>query len=47
MRSYIAIINEDGTYDPNTWLAELEDIYAYQEQLHALKLANGWKFGVD
>jgi hypothetical protein len=46
-RSYIAIINEDGTYDPNTWLAELEDIYAYQEQLHALKLANGWKFGVD
>ena len=46
-RSYIAIFNEDGTYDPNTWLAELEDIYAYQEQLHALKLANGWTFGVD
>lgn len=46
-RSFIAVLNEDGTYDADTWLAELEDIYAYQEQLHALKLANGWKFGVD
>lgn len=46
-RSYIAVINEDGTYDADTWIAELEDIYAYQEQLHALKLANGWTFGVD
>lgn len=45
-RSFIAVLNEDGTYDPNAWLAELEGIYAYQEQLHALKLANGWKFGV-
>ena len=40
-------IIEDGTYDADTGLTELEDIYAYQEQLHALKLANGWKFGVD
>ena len=44
-RSYIAVLNEDGTYDADTWIAELEDIYAYQEQLHALKLANGWTFG--
>ena len=44
-RSYIAVINEDGTYDAETWIAELEDIYGYQEQLHALKLANGWTFG--
>ena len=41
-RTYIAIINEDGTYDADTWIAELEDLYGYQEQLHALKLANGW-----
>lgn len=44
-RTYIAIINEDGTYDADTWIAELEDLYGYQEQLHALKLANGWTFG--
>ena len=46
-RSYIAILHADGTYDADTWIAELEDIYGYQEQLHALKLANGWTFGVD
>ncbi len=46
-RTYIAVINEDGTYNADTWIEELEDIYAYQEQLHALKLANGWTFGTN
>lgn len=46
-RSYIAVFNEDGTYDAGIWIVELEDPYGYQKQLHELKIANGWTFGTN
>lgn len=46
-RFYIAIVNEDGTYDPETWLEELQDLYGYQEQVHEFKTKNGWTFGTS
>ena len=38
----IAIINPDGSYNPDTFMTELKDKTNYQEQIKELKLANGW-----
>lgn len=38
----IAIINPDRSYNPDTFMVELEDKTNYHEQIKDLKLANGW-----
>ena len=38
----VAIINPDGSYDENVFMVELLDKESYQEQIRALKEANGW-----
>ncbi len=38
----VAIINPDKTFDTDTFMVELVDKVNYQEQIKALKLANGW-----
>lgn len=38
----VAIIYPDGTFDPESFMVELEDKANYQEQIRELKLANGW-----
>lgn len=43
-RYYLMIINEDGSYDKDTFVIEIEDLYNYQKQLHEFKINNGWSF---
>ena len=38
----VAIINPDGSYDPDTFMTELADKTDYQGRIKALKEANGW-----
>lgn len=38
----IAIINPDRSYNPDTFMVELEGKTNYHEQIKDLKLANGW-----
>ena len=41
---YVMIINEDGTYNKDEFLVEIDDLYNYQKQLHEFKISNGWSF---
>ena len=43
----VAIINPDKTFDTDTFMVELVDKVNYQEQIKALKLANGWDTPLD
>ena len=43
----IAIINPDGSFNEDTFMAELMDKTNYQEQLRELKAANGWNRPLD
>ena len=43
-RLYFMIINEDGSYNKDTFVEEIEDLYNYQEQLHIFKINNDWNF---
>ena len=42
IKDYIAIFNDDYSYNADTFIEELEDKYSYQNQLHSLKNKNGW-----
>jgi len=41
---YLMIFNEDGTYNKDTFVVEIEDLYNYQELLHEFKISNDWNF---
>ncbi len=43
----VAIIYPDGTFDPESFMVELEDKANYQEQIRELKLANGWNQPIE
>lgn len=40
--TYIMILNEDDTFNEDTFLQKLDDEYNYQEQLHDFKKLNNW-----
>ena len=42
MNAYFMILNEDGSYNPETYLIEVPDVFNYQELLHEFKEMNGW-----
>lgn len=42
---YLMIVSEDGTYNKDTFITEIENLYNYQSQLHSFKEDNGWVFG--
>lgn len=44
VKYYLMIINEDGSYNEDTYLIEFNDFYNYQKLLHKFKLDNGWSF---
>jgi hypothetical protein len=39
---FVGIFNPDGSYNEDTCIMELEDLYAYQDELKAFKDQNGW-----
>lgn len=43
----IAIINPDETFNSETFMVELKDKANYQEQIHDLKIANGWNQPIE
>ena len=41
-KHYLMIINADGTYDPDTFIVEFDDINKSNEPLAKVKAMNGW-----
>lgn len=44
LRSYFMMLKNDGSYDPEIFIEEIDDLYQYQEQMHEFKIRNGWVF---
>lgn len=42
--SYFMMLNSDGSYDPDNFVVEIEDIYNYHDQMRTFKKKNGWSF---
>lgn len=42
---YLMIVSENGTYDKDTFVSKIDNLYDYQSQLHSFKKDNGWVFG--
>ena len=40
--AYIMILNQDGSFNSDTFMQEVEDEYNYQKQLQEFKLLNSW-----
>ena len=40
--AYVVIFNKDGSYDPETGIMEISDLWHYQDELKAFKERNGW-----
>jgi len=41
-KSYVVMFNKDGTFDPDTGIMEIIDVWNYQDDLKAFKELNGW-----
>ncbi len=44
LKTYIMILNADCTYDEDTCIQEIDDVVNYFDEVHELKLRNGWRF---